>query len=149
MFFISITAAPCYTDFKQFIKRVGDLKLDIEIKASNNSCYIAKKDIQYNVPKFEIVVEENLSFAVRVFGWLLKPSCSLLKQSGCTFKNLTLSTLMKDLQTAVLCSGINTRIGFEYQNKSMIHHVVPMVFSCMSSSMVETHSELNCGQGSW
>ncbi|XP_065061651.1 uncharacterized protein LOC135688649 [Rhopilema esculentum] len=132
------TAAPCYTDFKQFIKRVGDLKLDIEIKASTNSCYIAKKDIQYTVPKFEIVVEENLSFAVRVFGWLLKPSCSFLKQSGCTFKNLTLSTLMKDLQTAVLCSGINTRIGFEYQNKSMIHHVVPMVVSCMSSSMVET-----------
>ena len=106
------TAAPRLTDFKQFIKRVGNLKLDIETKERNNSCYLAKKDFQYTVLKVEIIVEDNLSFAVRVFGWLLKPSCSFLKQSGCIFIDLTLSALMKDLQTAVLCSGINTRIVF-------------------------------------
>ena len=117
-----------YKDFKDFQSRVVKLSLGSswEVNIKDSHCTIICYSPEHCVPKFEIFVDQSLSYTVRIFGWTLLEDHEIYSSYNKTFKNVTLSNFIFHLEKFVLCDGITTpdpskEISFQ-------KHIIPKVF---------------------
>ena len=107
----------CLVDRSKFLKAVG-----WNISYSIDYVKLEKKDAFYNTSKLEIYVDDSLGFTIRVFGWLLPENHILYKEHFRSVRYITLSSLMKYVDTFILCAGVNntniTKSAFQ-------RHVIP------------------------
>ncbi len=126
--------SPCYKDFTEFIKRSKCLKLtDFFITEVDDQCFIVKKDTTFAIARFEIRVNNELNFMIRVFGWLLNENCFVVSSYEGSMRNVTLSKLVKELETSDLCSGIDFQLHINHSDKSVKRHVIPKLNNSSNS----------------
>ena len=63
-----------YKNFIEFTQRISKLNLGDcwNININNNLVIITCASNKYVLPKYEIFVDHNLSFSLRIFGWMLQ-----------------------------------------------------------------------------
>ena len=98
----------CYRSFSEFLTRVPSLKLyDWETSITSTISYFNLKDDLHLVSKFEIYVDEHLSFAIRFFLWRLPNNHEIYSQYNGSLKNITLSNIIKTLLNYYVCTGLS------------------------------------------
>lgn len=83
------------------------------------------------LPEFEIIVDDSLGFTVKVFGSYLIEDHPLYLRYHRTVRNVTLSTLVKNLKDYTLCSGVDAT---EVTSK-VYHHVIPIIHDSMEEQL--------------
>ena len=119
----------CYKSFIEFCERTKSLKSigDWCAKLSEDRVLFKKMVEPYLLPEVEIIVDDSLGFTVKVFGAYLVDDHPLYLRYRRTMCNVTLSNLVKDLESLKLCTGVNP---MELTSK-LFHHVVPVNHDCM------------------
>ena len=83
------------------------------------------------LPHLEVVIDDSLAFTIKVYGCYLVDDHPLYLKYRRSMQNVTLSNLMKDLESFNLCSGVQTC----ELNGKLFHHVVPLDnHACYDSS---------------
>ena len=130
---LSIQTKLCYKDFAEFIKRIRTLKLDVIVKDLPNACFITKNGSEYAIPKFEINVDKDLTFFIRVFCWLLPKNNHKIESCKGSMKNVTLTVLIKEIENSILCPGLDLTVLTHEGSKSDVKmHVVPKIPSSIT-----------------
>ena len=123
---ITSPVTDCYKTFDEFNTRIVKLKLpsgwDIK-KRSATLTSIYCMDTKHIVPKYEILVDEELSYNILVYNWLLSKCNSLVSSYQSSIKNITLSSLISEISSTKICEGV------KYKNDTNITHTVPILFS--------------------
>ena len=115
----------CYRSFSEFLTRVPSLKLhDWETSITSTIAYFNLKDDLHLVPKFEIYVDQHLSFTIRFFLWRLPNKHEIYSQYNGSLKNITLSNIIKTLLNYYVCTGLSNSFA-----GSFLEHSVPKIFS--------------------
>ena len=98
--------APCYSSLTEFKTRVGKLKLEAcwEIIESENHIEMKCNDTGHLLPKFQIFVNEDLTYKIRCYGWLL-PQINPISDAYGSFKDITFSNFVLFLKEFNLCEG--------------------------------------------
>eukprot|EP00794_Sanderia_malayensis_P011564 gene11564-12759_t len=130
------SAQTCYKNYEESIKRIKDLKIDIEITETPEACCITMKNSHFMAPKYAITVDFTLNFFIRVYGWLLPPNVDPMKQFDSSFQNVTLSYLLKELDTHVLCNGINLHSVVRKSDGKTRIHCIPKHFNLFEKETV-------------
>ena len=78
------------------------------------------------LPDFEIYVNENLTFFVRVYLWKLPINYEIYTSNHHSLKNITLSNLVHALHSYELCIGIKKVMSF--LSSAYIDHLIPKIF---------------------
>ena len=133
----SITQEPptCYKTFDELVKRSLALKLNAQWNIDvlpDQSMLVSQRQAQFTISSFEIHVNADLIFTIRVFGWLIPQENILYRKYSRSMENVTLSSLISELEHNFICSGI-TQADLQTSH-AFIHHIVPMQFDYMSSS---------------
>lgn len=119
-----------YKDFNEFFLRISKLSLsscwNINNSKENNLILISCVSPDHIIPKYEIFVDETLSFSVRVFGWMLCDDHELYQICERSFLNITLSNFIARLNQFKLCCGVITPDMEKELNCRK--HIVPKVF---------------------
>ena len=76
----------------------------------------------YLLPELEVIVDDSLRFTVKVYGSYLVDDHPLYVRYRRSTKNVTLSNLLKELESYQLCDRVQT---LELSSK-LFHHVVPI-----------------------
>ena len=85
------------------------------------------------LPELEVIVDDSLGFTVKVYGsYLVDDHPSYLRYRR-SMKNVTLSNLVKELESYQLCDGVQT---LELSGK-LFHHVVPINHDSVSDDEEE------------
>ena len=88
------------------------------------------------LPKFKIVIDDNLGFTVSVFGWLLPEDHELYTANMRSVTNITVSDLVKSVQRMMICPGVKpTELSSE-----IIHHVVPKAIDTLNTDDTDTEA---------
>ena len=131
----------CYKSFEDFNNRVVKLKLPLgwEIKLNTRSTTIRCMDSEFVIPKYQIFVKNDLSYNLLIYNWEVKFN------TKCNMKNKTLSALIKEINEAQICEGV------DFKSDNLIKHSVPKLFSPTTASetaepltQVEYWRPLNC-----
>ena len=111
----------CYKDFNDLVKKMKLLKaVGWVISENDKFIRLAKVDVLYVVPKFEIYVDDSLHFTILVFGWLLPDTHQIYKDHLRSIWYITLSSLMQELDLFNLCKGIPDCISSSDQLKKHV-----------------------------
>ena len=82
----------CYNTFLEYLNRVKLLKLvGWEISTTDKTACFSFKDEIYSVLKYEIFVDENLSFLIRGMLWTIPSNHEIYSTYGSSLKNITVS----------------------------------------------------------
>ena len=85
---------------------------------------VLKKILEpFLLPEMKIFVNDGQGFIVKVFGCLLPEDHPLYLDYQQTVTNVTISILVKELETYKLCCGVNAT---EHTGKLFHHHVIPL-----------------------
>ena len=97
-----------YKSYDEFCTRINALKLHHEWKIlpGKEFTQICKNDNKHSIPLFNIYVEENLRFTIRVFNWSITNGHKIYNQNRISLKNITLSNLISTITNYVVCTGI-------------------------------------------
>ena len=109
------------------------LKLTGWTVTKNDECFhfkFFKKP--YSIPYVELMVNENLLFTLLVYGWSLPNNFTLYTKYDRSLRNITLYTLVKEINMYKLCEGVQ---GSEL--KSFTEHYVS--YQIDSSSLQDGH----------
>ena len=119
------TPTMCYKTFMEFLNRVKLLKLvGWEVSTTDKTANFKFNDGIHSVPKYEIHVDEHLSFIIRVMLWTIPSNHQIYSAYGSSLKNITVSNLIKYLLELNICPGLpNNYAG------SCIDHSVPRNFN--------------------
>ena len=125
----------CYKSFDEFSTRANALKLTgWNINNVNNILSFSFADQIHMVPKYEIHVEEDLSFTIRMLLWSLPASHDLYTLNQRSLRNITISNLIKSTTSLQICPGLPHQfIG------GCIEHAVPKLFSINDSTAEPLH----------
>ena len=116
--------------FSEFSIRILGLKLnDWNIHNAGKYISCTFSDNIHMVPKYEIYVDENLSFTLRVLLWSVPASHDLYTSNQFSMKNITLSHLINNIKLYSICPGLNNQFAC-----GCIQHSVSKLFSMESSS---------------
>ena len=132
--------AECYKSFEDFNNRVMKLKLpvgwDIKVNTTTQLTSIKYMDSEFVIPKYQIFVKNDLSFNLLIYNWEVKSN------TICSMKFKTLSTLIKEINQAHICKGV------DFVSDNLIKHTVPKLFSPTTVSkpleQVEYRRPSNC-----
>ena len=108
---ISVATTSCYLSFGEFCARIGLLKLPkgwVINKKSDNLVQIYFSDDEHTIPQFEIYVNHNLIYNIRVYNWILPQEHNLVKLYNGSMKNITLSNLISAISVNSICQGITS-----------------------------------------
>ena len=84
---------------------------------------ILKKILEpFLLPEIEIIVDDGLGFTVKVFGCMLPEDHCLYKVYRRTMANVTIVTLIRELEIYKLCNGVHTT----QLTDNLFHHVIPV-----------------------
>ena len=124
---IDVLASSCYHTYDEFRKRIQTLSLPScwDICLHDNYTVLQCKDNIHSVPKFEIFADPSLSFTVKYFLWCLPGNHDICIKYDHSFKNVTVSNLIKDLNSYGVCCGITDNTS----GYSFTEHSVPKQFS--------------------
>lgn len=115
----------CYQSFPEFISRIQSLKLlNWELCITSSFVRFSLKDDVHLVPKFEIFVDELLSFTIRFYTWRIPNNHQIYSHYGGSLKNITVSNFIKILQNYYVCPGLSNSLS-----GSCLEHSVPKIFS--------------------
>ena len=121
---------PChvYKDFSEFKLRVLNLKLGDcwNISIQDNLVVATCISVEHILPKFEIFVDQSLSFSLRVYGWMIPEDHEIYVDINRSFFNITFSNFIQQLKQYQLCHGI-TIPNAKSSNVQM--HIIPKKFS--------------------
>ena len=95
----------------------------------------------YLLPELEVIVDDSLGFTVKVYGSCLVDDHPLYLRYRRSIKNVTLSNLIKELESYQLCDGVQT---LEMSSK-LFHHVVPINHDSISDEEEEHRQFPNKG----
>ena len=120
----------CYKSKTEFIQRIQKLKLNCNwtVKNCSNLCII-KDSLEHAVPQIEIKVDENLNYLIFVYNWLIPKTNVLYTKYNSNFKNVTLSTLINEIEKIKICTGLS------YNTEHIISHHVPLKYVPGESSI--------------
>lgn len=123
----SSTVSFCYKSYEDFKKRIELLKLpsswDIVYSANNNEVIFKYFDNLHSIAKYEIHTNESLIFKLRYFSWMIPEEHNIYLTYSSSFKNITVSNLIKIITGYHLCNGITA------VKNSYLSHTVPKIFS--------------------
>ena len=114
-----------YKNFKEFICRMHTLKLEgwqTEEK-ENSGVQIVKFDHSHIIPIYEVYVDSDLEFFIRVFGWKLPVQHEIYQIYKKSCRNITLSNLISILNGYSICCGILELEQTDFG--SFIKHCIP------------------------
>lgn len=123
----SAVSTVCYKSFSEFYIRIHKLKLPVgwEInKHLDDSLSIKFNDEKHIVPKYKILVDNQLSYQILIFNWLLPTNHCLNSNYNSTMKNVTLSTLISSIVELKLCQGVTI-----FESDTHIKHFIPQQFN--------------------
>ena len=117
-----------YKNFFEFVNRIGKLSLGNcwKIKIHDTFASISYVSQEYVLPKFEIYVDNSLSFSLRIFGWMLSDDHELYSIFKRSFENVTLSNFILKLNEYDICKGIDVPDPKKYFSTQI--HVLSKVF---------------------
>ena len=81
------------------------------------------------VPKYEIYVDENLTFMIRVLLWSVSSSHQLYYMNQSSVKNITISKLINAVKSFNICPGVSDQFI-----SGCIEHSVPKFFPVDSTT---------------
>ena len=100
----------CYKSFSEFSSRVLNLKLTSWQKTNtNNQFALTMADDIHMVPKYEIYVDENITFKIRVLLWGVPSSHQLYSMNQSSVKNITISQLINAVKSFNICPGLSNQ----------------------------------------
>ena len=94
-----------------------------EIKEKAETVSICNFENEFSVPKYEIIVTSDLGFNILVYNWVLPKSNELHINYKSSFKNITLPTMMSELNNIYFCKGVS------YKTNTIISQIIPKTFS--------------------
>ena len=99
-----------YKDFKDFKDRIIKLSLNDlwKFELSENLVIATFKSINHVLPKFEVFIDNTLTFSLRVYGWMLPQNHELYSKFNESFHNVTFSNFAAYVRQFILCKGIST-----------------------------------------
>ena len=109
---VDTTSHVYYKSFGEFLNRIQTLKLPhgwkICPQTAADLVSIIKMDDVHMIPVFEIHVDRELFYTVRVFAWKLPADHHIYIEHGQSLQNVTLTNIVTILSNLKLCSGITT-----------------------------------------
>ena len=111
------------------MKRINLLRLPNNWVIENKDEYCLIKEVEPGLvlPKDEIFASNDLSIFMRIYAWNLPGSHNLYVKHNKSFKYITLSRLISEINVMKLCSGIDAP---DVNNSLVIQrHIVPHVFN--------------------
>ena len=121
----------CYKSFTEFNNRVTSLKLvGWQVNNHDNVTHFTLNDQTHSVPKYEIYVDDQLSFTVRVLLWNIPNGHEIYSLYQRSLNNVTVTNLINDIIKFNICPG-----ALQIYSGSCIEHSVPKIFSLSDSSL--------------
>lgn len=119
---------PTYQSFSEFARRISTLSLQSSwnIITTENTVTMTYKESEFILPKFEIFVDHLLKYFIRIYGWMLNEDHNLYTLHKHSFEHVTFSCLIGELESFVLCSGIELPAGDT--GLFVQKHIVPRKF---------------------
>ena len=97
-----------------------------QIKEQEISTSIRNFDDTFVVPKYEILVDNDLSYNILVYNWLVPKSNALYTNYDSSFKNITLTKLMLNINQTIICKGVS------YKTDVILPHNISKTFKTSS-----------------
>lgn len=122
-----------YKSLDEFRTRFEKLQLSVSGEwimrhSRENTIYLEKSDMTYIIPKYQIIIESDLTFNILVYNWLVPKNNKLHETFGSSFKNVTLSVLVNALEKMLICEGVS------YQTDVILSHTVSQIYTVNSNS---------------
>ena len=114
-----------YLSFKELTDRTQKLKLSGWSLACNQDRICLKMiDPKFVLPKLELFIDDSLEYSISVYGWLLPPEHPFYTKNKHSLRQISVSSLIKDLENYTICNGLSVAIDSQHT----INHVIPKVF---------------------
>lgn len=118
-----------YKSLPEVCRGLKDLKslTNWSCKSFENKIVVKKIDNAFLLPQIEIVINESLGFTVKVFGCFLPDDHPLYLTYKRSVGNITVKSLVNELDEYKLCCGVTGVIGATANdiNGKLFHHVIP------------------------
>ena len=106
----SVITSPssCYKSFEELCKRTSSLKLPLHwiYTTTPDRLLLKNNNPKFVIPEYEIIIEVNLKYAIKMFSWFLPAEHSLNSKTKMTMNNITVSNLIINLELFVMCGGV-------------------------------------------
>ena len=139
---LTVPPRPGYSSYNDLCTCIPNVKLEEQwqIIPGNEFVRIYKTDDKHMLPIFDIYVERNLKYTLRVFCWCIPDDHELYtwSHSSRSVKNITLEKLISNISSYEVCYGITNS---EVIKSELIKHIVPKIFVPSS----EEHTILQTG----
>ena len=113
-----------YKNFRDLARRTLELKSlrDWNIKLLTDRLVVKKMLDTFLIPEFEIIIDDSLGFTINVYGCFLPEDHSLYLENLRSVRHVTVSELVKKLESYKLCSGVQPG----ELTSQLLHHVIPI-----------------------
>ena len=120
-----------YKSFEELCKRVLCLKslADWNVKVLEDRLIMKKVKDSFLLPEFELEIDDSLGHTIKVFGCYIPEDRKLYSKNLRSVFNTSVSDLVKDIDSLLICSGIKPDISAD-----VIHHVIPKVVDHLTLS---------------
>ena len=132
----------CYKsllEFSQRLKRIKSLS-QWNTKTLEDKVVLKKMVDPYLLPKTEIIVDDSLSFTVKVYGCFLPEDHPVYVKYRRSVRNISICNLIAELEYYVVCCGVEA----DTTHCKLFHHVIPK--SCDSD---DSETEQFPHEGYW
>ena len=122
-----------YSNFNDLVCKLKIMKLDgYSIDFLSLEVTLKKMNESYIIPEFELFIDTDLNFTIRVFGWLLPETHQIYNDHGRSVYFITVYKLLCQVSSYKLCEGIQ-----HPDVKSLVHlkkHIISKQFHLPSNS---------------
>jgi len=116
---------PIYSSYENFKSRISSLKLPSGwVISTDVITSVNFVDSLHMLPKYEILINNDLKFTIRYFTWSLPDDHELYISYERSLNKITLSQLIKLLNQYKVCNGI---IRNNIESHHFINHNIPLI----------------------
>lgn len=128
----------CYKTFEEVCQRVKSLQSlkEWQYKRVNGKLVLKKMVDPFLLPEFELIVDDSLGFTVKTYGCYLPEDHDLYVKYRRSVRNVTVSSLVKDIDNYKLCCGVQAT----ELTSHLYHHVIPIDVDAMFDDSEEQFS---------
>ena len=111
-----------YKTFEELCVRVKSLKTlsTWKLEQLNDRMLIKRLSDSFLLPELELIIDDSLGFAIKVFGCLLPEDHELYSNCLRSVTNVSVSNLVKDMERYFICPGVERSTCSD-----VIQHVIP------------------------
>eukprot|EP00795_Rhopilema_esculentum_P005611 gene5611-10820_t len=96
-----------YQSLEEKVKRAAKLKIPAwQQESVSNQLRLKFFEEECMIPKFELVIGNNLTYTLFIYGWLLPQGHPIYTESEQNLKNITVSKLIRKIEQHKICGGI-------------------------------------------